>query len=59
MLLEATKEGDTNAQYGLAIALICEFDDDGKDILLSTLNKKKKMENVYYKVVGKSFIIQL
>jgi hypothetical protein len=40
MLLEATKEGDTNAQYGLAIALICEFDDDGKEILLSILNKK-------------------
>jgi hypothetical protein len=37
MLLEATKEGDTNAQYGLAIALICEFDNNGKDILLSIL----------------------
>ena len=33
MLLEATKEGDTNAQYELAIVLICEFDDDGKEIL--------------------------
>ena len=34
MLLEATKEGDTNTQYGWAIALLCEFDDNRKEILL-------------------------
>jgi hypothetical protein len=40
MLLEATKEGSTNAQYGLVIALLCEFDNNRKEILLSILNKK-------------------
>jgi hypothetical protein len=39
MLLEANKEGNTNAQYILAIALLCEFNDNGKQILLSILNK--------------------
>ena len=39
MLHEANKEGETNAQYGLAIALICEFNDNGKQLLLSILNQ--------------------
>jgi hypothetical protein len=39
MLHEANKEGETNAQYGLAIALIGEFNDDGKQLLLSILNQ--------------------
>ena len=39
MLHEANKEGETNAQYGLAIALICEFNDNGKQLLFSILNQ--------------------
>ena len=40
MLLERTKEGNTNSQYGLAIALLYKLDDNRKEILLSILNKK-------------------
>ena len=39
ILHEANKEGETNAQYGLAIALIGEFNDNGKQLLLSILNQ--------------------
>ena len=48
MLHEANKEGETNAQYGLAIALIGEFNDNGKQLLLSILtqpNGKHLLQN--------------
>ena len=38
-LLQANIEGDKNAKYGLAIALLCESNDKGIQLLLSILNQ--------------------
>ena len=39
ILLHAKIEGDKNAKYGLAIALLYESDDEGIQLLLSILNQ--------------------
>ena len=39
ILLQANIEGDKNAKYGLAIALLCESNDEGIQLLLSILNQ--------------------
>ena len=39
ILLQANIEGDRNAKYGLAIALLCESNDEGIQLLLSILNQ--------------------
>ena len=39
MLLQENIEGDKNAKYGLAIALLCESNDEGRQLLLSILNQ--------------------
>ena len=39
MLLQENIEGDKNAKYGLAIALLCESNDEGIQLLLSILNQ--------------------
>ena len=39
MLLQENIEGDKNAKYGLAIALLCESNDEGIKLLLSILNQ--------------------
>ena len=38
ILLQANKEGDKNAKYGLAIALLCESNEEGIQLLLLILN---------------------
>ena len=38
ILLQANIEGDKNAKYGLTIALLCESNDEGIQLLLSILN---------------------
>ena len=48
ILLQANIEGDKNAKYGLAIALLCESNDEGIQLLLSILNQpngKQFMQN--------------
>ena len=37
--LHANIEGDKNAKYGLAIALLCKSNDEGIQLLLSILNQ--------------------
>ena len=39
ILLQANIEGDKNAKYGLTIALLCESNDEGIQLLLSILNQ--------------------
>ena len=39
ILFQANIEGDKNAKYGLAIALLCESNDEGIQLLLSILNQ--------------------
>ena len=39
ILLQANIEGDKNAKYGLAIALLCESNDEGIQLLLLILNQ--------------------
>ena len=39
ILLEANIEGDKNANYGLAIGLLCESNDERIQLLLSILNQ--------------------
>ena len=39
ILLQANIEGDKNAKYGLAIALLCESNDERIQLLLSILNQ--------------------
>ena len=39
ILLQANIEGDKYAKYGLAIALLCESNDEGIQLLLSILNQ--------------------
>ena len=39
ILLQANIEGDKNEKYGLAIALLCESNDEGIQLLLSILNQ--------------------
>ena len=38
ILLQANKERDKNAKYGLAIALLCESNEEGIQLLLLILN---------------------
>ena len=48
IFLQANKEGDKNAKYGLAIALLCESNEEGIQLLLSILNQqdgKKLLQN--------------
>ena len=48
ILLQANIEGDKNARYGLTIALLCESNDEGIQLLLSILNQpdgKKLLQN--------------
>ena len=40
ILLQANKEGDKNAKYGLVIALLCESNEEGIQLLLSILNQE-------------------
>ena len=40
ILLQANKEGDKNAKYGLVIALLCESNEEGIQLLLSILNQQ-------------------
>ena len=39
IILQANIEGEKNAKYGLAIALLCESNDEGILLLLSILNQ--------------------
>ena len=40
IFLQANKEGDKNAKYGLVIALLCESNEEGIQLLLSILNQQ-------------------
>ena len=61
ILLQANIEGDKNAKYGLTIALLCESNDEGIQLLLSILNqpdRKQLLQNYRCKTIDKSFDIQ-
>ena len=50
ILLQANIEGDKNANYELAIALLCESNDEGIQLLLSILNQpdgKQLLQNYW------------
>ena len=44
ILLQANMEGDKNAKYGLAIALLCESNGEGIQLLLSILNQTNEKQ---------------
>ena len=44
ILRQANIEGDKNAKYGLTIALLCESNDEGIQLLLSILNQPNEKQ---------------
>ena len=51
ILLQANIEGGKNAKYGLAIALLCESNDEGIQLLLSILNQPGKQMHQNYQQI--------
>ena len=53
IVLQANIEGDKNAKYGLAIALLCKSNDERIQLLLSILNQpdgKQLLQNYQHLV---------
>ena len=44
ILFQANIEGDKSAKYGLTIALLCESNDEGIQLLLSILNQPNEKQ---------------
>ena len=53
ILLQANKEGDKSAKYGLAIAPLCESNEEGIQLLLSILNQQdgKQLLQNYWQIL--------
>ena len=59
ILLQANIEGDKNVKYGLAIALLCESNDEGIQLLLSILNQPDGKQSLQNSLQKKSLLARI